>query len=67
MRVIFHINDISKRFIEDFLCNFMKNLTKRVPIYTQIYFYYSTVTSAFQGSLLACTRTFTIFRMLTYM
>jgi len=50
MRVIFHINDI----FNDSL--FMKNLTTRVPYYMQIYFPYSTVTSACQGSLLACTR-----------
>jgi len=45
----------------------MKNLTMRVPNYTQIYFYYSTVTSACQGSRLACTWTVSIFRTLTYM
>jgi len=45
----------------------MKNLTPRVPNYTQIYFPYSTVTSACQGSGLACTRTVSIFRMLMYM
>ena len=39
----------------------MKNLT------SQIYFPYSTVTSAWQGSGLVCTRTVSIFRMLTYM
>jgi len=33
----------------------MKNLTTRVPNYTQIYFPYSTVTSACQDSGLACT------------
>ena len=44
----------------------MKNLTTRVPNYTQIYFPYSTVTSACQGSLLACTCTVTILRILTY-
>jgi len=38
-----------------------------VPYYTQIYFPYSTVTSACQGSGLACTRTVSIFRTLTYM
>jgi len=43
----------------------MKNLTTRIPNYMQIYFPYSTVTSACQESRLACT--FTIFRMLTYM
>ena len=32
---------------------FMKNLTTLVPNYTQIYFPYSTVTSACQGSRLA--------------
>ena len=45
----------------------MKNLTTCVPNYTQIYFPYSTVTSACQGSGLARNRTVTIFRMLTYM
>jgi len=35
--------------------------------YTQIYFPYSTVTSACEGSWLACTRTISIFRTLTYM
>ena len=45
----------------------MKNLTTRVPNYTQIYFPYSTLTSACQGSGLACTRTVSIFRTLTYM
>jgi len=45
----------------------VKNLTTRVPNYTQIYFPYSTLTSACQGSGLACTRTFSIFRTLTYM
>ena len=45
----------------------MKNLTTRVPNYTQIYFPYSTVTSACQGSGLACTQTVTIFTKLTYM
>ena len=38
-----------------FKCKFMKNLTTRVSNYTQIYFTYSTVTSACQGSGLACT------------
>ena len=42
----------------------MKNLTTRVPNYTQIYFPYNTVTSACQGSGLACTRTVSIFRTL---
>jgi len=46
---------------------FMKNLTTRVPNNTQIYFPYSTVTSACQGSRLACTWTVSIFRKLTYM
>jgi len=46
---------------------FMKNLTKRVPNYTQIYFPFSTVMSACQGSGLACTQTISIFRTLTYM
>ena len=38
-----------------------------VPNSTHIYFPYITVTSACQGSGLACTLTATIFRMLTYM
>jgi len=42
----------------------MKNLTTRVLYYTQIYFPYSTVMSACQGSGLACSRTISIFRML---
>jgi len=33
----------------------MENLTTAVPNYTHIYFSYSTVTSACQGSWLACT------------
>ena len=45
----------------------MKDLTKRVPNYIQIYFPYSTLTSACQGSGLACTRTISIFRTLMYM
>jgi len=45
----------------------MKNLTTHVPNYTQIYFPYSTVTPACQGSGLACTWTVSIFRTLTYM
>jgi len=45
---------------------FMKNLTTRVPNYTQIYFPYCAVTSACQGSRLACTWTVSILRMLTY-
>jgi len=45
----------------------MKNLTTRVPNYTQIYFPYSTVTSACQGSGLACNHTVTIFRTIIYM
>jgi len=45
----------------------MKNLTTCVPNYKQIYFSYSTVTSACQDSGLACTRTISIFRTLTYM
>jgi len=45
----------------------MKNLTTRVPNYTQIYFPYNTVTSACQGSGLACIRTVTISRTLMYM
>ena len=48
------------------LLMFMKNLTTHVPNYTQIYFPYSTVTSACQGSRLACTWTVSIFRTLTY-
>jgi len=36
----------------------MKNLTTHVPNYTQIYFPYSTVMSACQGSRLACTGPF---------
>ena len=38
----------------------MKNLTTGVPIYTQIYFPYNTVTSAWQGSMLACTQAVSI-------
>jgi len=45
----------------------MQNLTTRVPNYMQIYFPYSTVMSACQGNGLACARTVSIFRMLTYM
>jgi len=45
----------------------MKNLTTRVPNYTEIYFPYSTVTSACQWSLLACNHIVTFLRMLTYM
>jgi len=45
----------------------MKNLATPLPNYTQIYLPYSTVTSACQGSGLACTRTVSIFRTLTYM
>jgi len=45
----------------------MKNLTTRVPNYTHIFFPYSTVNSACQGSGLAWTRVVTIFRTLTYM
>jgi len=45
----------------------MKNLTTRVPNYTQMYFPYSIVTSACQGIGLACTRTVSIFKTLTYM
>ena len=45
----------------------MKNLTKRVPNYMQIYFPYRTVTSDCQDSRLARTQTVSIFRMLTYM
>ena len=44
----------------------MKNLTTRVPNYMQIYFPYSTVTSAFQWSGLAWTRT-NYLRTLMYM
>ena len=39
----------------------------RVPNLTHIYFPYCTVTSAGQGSGLACTWTVSIFRTLTYM
>jgi len=45
----------------------MKYLTTRVSNYTQINFPYSTVTSACQWSGVACTRTVSIFRTLTYM
>jgi len=45
----------------------MKDLTTRVPNYMQIYFPYRTVSSACQGSGLACTWTVSIFRTLTYM
>ena len=45
-----------------FFMQFMKT-----PNYAQIYFPYSTVTSACQGSGLACTQTISIFRTLTYM
>jgi len=45
----------------------MKYLTTRVPNYTHIYLPYSTVTSACQGSGLACTQTVSIFRTLIYM
>ena len=45
----------------------MKKLTRPVPNYTHIYFPYSTVTSACQGIGLACTRTVSVFRTLTYM
>jgi len=38
-----------------------------VSNYKQIYFPYSTVTSACQGRGLACTYSVTIFRTLTYM
>jgi len=44
----------------------MKNLTTHLPNYTQIYFTYSTVTSACQGSGLACTQTVSIFITLTF-
>ena len=50
-----------------FLMQVYEKLTRPVPNYTHIYFPYSTVTSACQGSGLACTRTVSIFRMLTYM
>jgi len=39
----------------------MKNLTTCVLNYTQVYFPYSTVTSAWQRSWLACTRTVNCF------
>ena len=45
---------------------FMKNLTTRVPNYTQIYFPYRAVTSACQGSRLACTWTVSIFRTIAF-
>jgi len=45
----------------------MKNLTTLEPNYIQIYFPYSTVTSACQGSGPACTQTVSILRTLTYM
>ena len=48
------------------LLMFMKKFTTHVPNYTQIYIPYSTVTSACQGSRLACTWTVSIFRTLTY-
>ena len=38
-----------------------------MQVYEKSYFPYSTVMSACQGSGLACTRSVTIFRMLTYM
>ena len=41
---------------------FIKNLTTRVANYTQIDFPYRTVTSACQGSRLACTWTVSIFK-----
>jgi len=44
----------------------MKNLTMHVPNSMHIFFPYSTVTSACQGSWLACTRTVSIFRRLKY-
>ena len=44
-----------------------KSYNTCVPNYMNIYFPYSTVTSACQGSGPACTRTVTIFRTLTYM
>jgi len=66
MRVLFHVNNILNDSLWKFLL-FMKNLTTRVPYYMQIYFPYSTVMSACQGSRLACTWTVSIFRMLTYM
>jgi len=45
----------------------MINLTTCVPNYTYIYFTYSAVTSACQGSGLPWTRTISILRTLTYM
>jgi len=45
----------------------MKNLVKHVRNYTQIYFPYNTVTSACQGTGLACTQTVSIFRTVMYM
>ena len=44
-----------------------EDLTMHVPNYMHIFFPYSTVTSACQGSWLACTRTVSIFRRLKYM
>ena len=65
MRVIFHINDTTIH--RSCPCKFMKNLTTCGPNYMQIYFQYNTVTSACQGSGLACSWTVSIFRTLSYM
>ena len=46
---------------------FEKSYNTCVPNYMHIYFPYNTVTSACQGSGLACTQTVSIFRTLTYM
>ena len=60
IRVIFHINDTLNDSQKFLICKFMKNLTTRVANNTQIYFPYSTVTSACNGSRLACTRTVSV-------
>ena len=63
MRVIFHMNDTlndSQKFLMQVYEHVYLN-------YTQIYFSYSTVTSACQESRLTCTRAVSIFRTLTYM
>ena len=66
LRVIFHINNIINDSWQ-LKCKFMPNLTTCAPNYTQIYFPYSTVTSACHGSGLACSHNITIFRTLMYM
>ena len=64
MHIIFHINDI----LSDSWKFLMQVYEKSYNVCTtQIYFPYSTVTSACQGSGLACTRIVTIFRTLKYM